>query len=312
MKKAILAIATLITLTTCKKDDTGSTFTATDVSGSTLLKGNVNKNIVTPNGSGGWTSTSRIAASNVNVSVKVNKSSLYPNSNAQGADVYSTKTDSLGNYSLNIRSNASGVAAQITIDGFMGTLDTIVLGSKKTGLYSTYAGTSLNRTLFMGQNSQLDYGFVGTAVSSNTSTALKLGTATISGSLAINYLKKVMTGTIVSITTTNVPVGGRKVYLNFSNDPGTLTTRTYETQTDATGAYMFTISTVAAGTPGFSQNANIWVADYEHSRDTVNLNNQIITGRPGVYQGQTINQNGVFNTNIRNANNLLYSSFIPN
>ena len=311
MKKSILFLSVLAVMVSCKKDET-TEFTPTDVTGTSVLKGNVNKNVITPNGTGGWNTNARIPAAGVNVSVKVNKNSLYPNSTAQGADVYTGTTDANGNYTISVKSNATGVAALVTIDGFTGTQDTIINGVTKTGLYSTYAGTTNNRTLFMGQNSQYDYQFTAGVVSTNPNTVLKIGTAVVTGSVGMNFVKEVLTGTVVSITTTMVPVPNHKVYLNFSNDPNTQATKAYEAVTDASGYYSFTLTTVAPGTTGFNQNASVYVPDFATTRDTLRPNNTIKTGRAGVYSGTTINQNGVYNNAIRNATHFSYSSFTQN
>ena len=309
MKKSILALSLTVILFSCKKDEKKE-FTATDVTGTTLVKGTVTKNVVTPNGSGNWISSSRIPVGGVNVSIKVNKNSLYPNSTAQGADVYSATTDSTGNYQISVKSNATGVAAQITIDGFTGTLDTLINGVTKKGFYSTFAGTNQNRTLFMGQNVQFNHDFTATNITSNPNIIVNVGSATITGSVAVNFFKEVTTGTVVSLTSTNVPLANQKVYLTFNKDPNTLANKLYETTTDGNGYYTFNISTVASGTSGFNQNATIWVADYAATRDTIKANNTIKTGKTGVFQMQTLFQNGVYNNNIRNANHFFYNSFI--
>lgn len=87
MKKSILFLALITLIASCKKEEEPAAFTPTDLTGNMVLKGNVSKNVVTPNGTGGWNTNGRIPANGVNVSVKVNKNSLYPNSTAQGADV---------------------------------------------------------------------------------------------------------------------------------------------------------------------------------------------------------------------------------
>jgi hypothetical protein len=312
MKKSILALSLTAALFACKKDKTNS-FTQTDVTGTSIVKGTVNKNVITPNGFGSWTNNSRIPAAGVAVSVKINKNSLYPNSNAQGADVYSGTTDKDGNYSISVKSNANGVQALITIDGFTGTMDSIANGVTKTGLYSSYSGNSQNRTVFMGQNVQFDHNFFGNAITTNPNTLYKIGSATVTGSVAVNYVKEVLTGTFVTFTSTNVPVAGRTVYLNFSNDPTTLATKLYTVTTDASGFYSFDIATVPANTSGLTnQNAVVWVADYAATRDTIKANGSLKTGRAGVYSQQTINQFGIYNNNIRNANNFLYNGFTAN
>ena len=310
MKKSILALTVVAALASCKKETTNE-FTQTDVTGTTMVKGNCSKNVITPNGSGGYT-TGRIPASSVTISVKVNKNSLYPNSNAIGADVYTGTTDANGNYAISVRSNGGGVNGVITIDGFTGTIDTLINGTTKTGLLANYPGTTFNRTLVMGQNSFADWSFNGNYVTTNPNTVLKIGTATITGSVGVNLIKEVLTGTLVTLTTTNVALEGQKVYLNFSNDPNTLGTRMYEATTDASGYYSFEVSTVASGTSGFNQNATIWVADFATTRDTIKANNTRKTGRAGVFSQSTLFQNGVYNNNIRNAQHLIYSSFTSN
>jgi hypothetical protein len=311
MKKSILFLALATTLFSCKKDET-TDFTPTDVTGTSIVKGNVTKNIITPNSFGGWTTGTRIAAAGVAVSIKVNKNSLYPNSVAQGADVYSGTTDANGNYAITIKSNANGVAAVVSIDGFTGTLDTVVNGVTKTGLLANYVGTTQNRTVIMGQNSQVDHSFNASVVASNPNNNLKIGTATITGSVAVNFLKEILTGTVVSITTTNVPVAGRTVYCNFSNDPSSLATRQYTATTDANGYYTFNLTTVESGVSGFSQTANIYISDFATTRDTIKSNNTIKTGKAGVYGGYNLYEYNVYNNNIRNAIHFYYSSFNQN
>ena len=120
MKKSLLALSLAVVLFSCKKEKT-SDFTATDTTGSSVVKGNVNKNVITPNGAGGWNNTSRVAATGVNVTIKINKSGtggLYPNSTVAGADVYSTTTDANGNYAITVKSNATGQETKVlTIKG---------------------------------------------------------------------------------------------------------------------------------------------------------------------------------------------------
>jgi hypothetical protein len=319
MKKSLLALSITLALFSCKKKDTTTDFTATDVTGTSIVKGNVNKNVITPNGNGGWTNTNRVNMSGVLVTIKVNKSSLYPNSSAQGADVYSGTTDANGNYAISVRSNASGVAALITIDGFTGTQDTIINNVTKTGLYATYAGTSQNRTLFMGQNATFDWNFTATNVSSNPNN-FNIGTAQLSGSISMNYALTTKTGTnpiVVVPGGTNIAVpAGITVYMSLDKDPTLLTTKLYTATTDANGHYSFTFPTVAATTPGFLQNATIWVADYAATRDTmrvVNGSNAPTTAGPsGVFGNNSTNQGGLYNNENRNATNFSFNGFIAN
>lgn len=310
MKKSILILSASAILFSCKKDKTND-FTQTDVTGTTIVKGNINRNIITPNGSGVWTTSAKVPAAGITVSIKVNKNSLYPNSTAQGADVYTGTTNDKGDYSIAVKSNANGVSALISIDGFTSTLDTLINGVVKPGLYASYIGISTSKTLFMGQNTQFDYGFTASNVSSNPNNIV-IGAATITGTVGVTFIKEVLTGTLVTLTTTNYPVANRTVYLNFSNDPTTLAPKLYEVTTDASGKYTFDFATVAKGTSGFKQSATVWVADYAASQDTLKANNTIKPGRAGVFKQVNANQDSVYNSHIRNANNMNYSSFTAN
>ncbi|MDO8998909.1 MAG: hypothetical protein Q7W45_04015 [Bacteroidota bacterium] len=322
MKKSILALSITLALFSCKKKETTTDFTATDVTGTSVVKGNVNKNVITPNGVGAWTNTSRINMAGVVVTIKVNKGGaqgLYPNSTANGADVYSGTTDANGNYAISVKSNATGVSALITIDGFTGTQDTIINSVVKTGLYATYFGTSTTRTLFMGQNTTFDHNFTATNVSSNPNN-ITIGTAQLSGSISMNMALTTKTGTnpIINIPTgTNVAVpAGITVYMSLDKDPTTLVAKLYTATTDAAGRYSFTFPTVAASTPGFFQNATIWVADHAANRDTlriVNGSNAPTTAGPsGVFNNSSTNQGGLFNNENRNATNFSFGGFTAN
>ena len=307
MKKSILALSlAALTFAACKKDKTNS-FTQTDVTGTSIVKGTVTKNIITPTGFGNWTNGTRVPVAGVAVTVKVNKNALYPNSSAQGADIYTGTSDKDGNYSISVKTNANGVNGLITIDGFTGTMDTLINGTTKTGFYSTYAGTSQNRSLQMGQNVQFDHNFFGNQITTNPNANITIGSAIFSGSVAVNYIKEVTTGTLVTLTTTNVPVVGRTVYLSFSNDPTTLATKMYTVATDASGNYSFNLATVASNTGGFNQNATVWVADYAATRDTIKANGSIKTGPAGVFSRTTINDFGIYNNHIRNGNHFFSS-----
>lgn len=310
----ITILAACAMMVACKKKEEPQPFTKTDVTGTTTVKGNVNKNVITPNGSGGWTngSTARIPAQGVVVSITVSKKSLYPNSNAAGADVYTATTDANGNYSIPVKSNANGVVANITVEGFTGTLDTLVNGQTKTGLSAVFQGTTMNRTLVMGQTAQVDFSFDSRNVASNPN-SLNIGSATITGSVSMTLVEETMTGTIVSYGLVNMaPPAGHKVFLRLTNDPVTGSPKTYETTTDANGVYSFDVSTVEMNTPGFAQNAQIWINDYATTRDTLKANNTRVTGPSGVFQMSTQNENGLYNNTIRNAVYVRYTIFFPN
>ena len=311
MKKSIIlsALSIAVIMTSCKKEEKNE-FTQTDVTGTAANKGNVGKNVFVPDVNNGFFAQARIPASGINVTIKINKNALYPNSNAQGADIYTGTTDANGNYSIPVKSNANGVNAFITIDGFTSTMDTIINGVTKTGLLTTYNALNTNFFVSMGQTFTYNHLYSTQNAAGNPNTNFKIGTAKITGTVGIDYVKEVLTGTLVTLTTTFVPVAGRKVYATITKDPSTLLAKTYEVITDANGRYNFDISTVASGTSGFgSQNATVWVADFATTRDTLKANNTIKTGKAGVYSMITDTQFGLYNLHIRNAVNFDYSSF---
>ncbi len=327
MKKSILAFSFILSVSaglmlSCKKKKDDTSFTQTDVTGTTVVKGNVNKNVISHNGNGNWTNTNRVNMAGVTVTIKINKGGsqgLYPNSpSSSGASVYSGVTDASGNYAITVKANANGVSAQITIDGFTGTQDTVINGVTKTGLYAIYAGMNTTRTLYMGQTVTVDHNFTATNVSSNPNNFIT-GMATITGSINMNMIRKNITGTVIALSTTNVAVpANTTVYLSFDKDPALLTSKVYQTTTDAAGRYTFTVTTVPVNTPGFNQDATIWVADYAATRDTLNYNganNTFLNTTPGplgVFRSNPTFQSGVYSTDIRNATHLTYSMFTPN
>lgn len=314
MKKSIIlsALSIAVIMTSCKKEEKNE-FTQTDVTGTAVIKGNVGKNVFVPDVNNGFFAQARIPASGINVTIKINKNALYPNSNAQGADIYTGTTDANGNYSIPVKSNANGVNAFITIDGFTSTMDTIINGVTKTGLLTTYNALNTNFFVSMGQTFTYNHLYSTQNAAGNPNTNFKIGTAKITGTVGIDYVKEVLTGTLVTLTTTFVPVAGRKVYATITKDPTSLVAKTYEVITDANGRYTFDIATVASGTSGFtggnSPNATIWVADFATTRDTLKANNTIKTGKSGVYTMITNTENGLYNLHIRNAVNFDYSSF---
>jgi hypothetical protein len=208
----------------------------------------------------------------------------------------------------------------MTLNGFNSTLDTLINGVTKTGLYANFFGSSTTASLFMGTTWDWGvYTFVGTNLTSNPNNIV-IGSAIVSGSVSLRHvLKTVVTGTAASVafgsTNTAIP-SGVPVYMILNQDPTTLAPKLYQTTTDANGRYSFTFPTVAAGTSGFVQNGTIWVADYAASKDTVQIINAgsptIITGVPGVFGSVNTTQNALYNNVIRNATNLALNGFTPN
>jgi len=320
MKKIALALSIATLFVACKKEKE-NTIEVTDTTGSMVLSGTVSKSIITHNANGSW-ATGQTLAAGVPVTVRVAKSQLYPGSNALGFNIYTATTDNAGRYSLTIKTPGSGSAqAFLTIESWNGTLDTLINGTIKTGLPGVYVGFTNNYNVSTGSNLTQNHtaGFSAAATNPNPT---MLGTAQASGQVFTEWVRSAMaTPTSPAVnTTTNIPVGsGVTVYLSLDKDPVTLMKKMYMTTTDAAGRYSFTgLSTVAAGTSGFSQNADIWVADLNRTRDTLRLvgttviATSTITGRTGVYNNVLITAGGLFNSENRNGQNINMTSFTQN
>ncbi len=318
MKKSLLALSLTALFFSCKKE-TKTEFTATDVTGTSTVYGVVMKEIVKPNGSGIWTS-GYVPASGVLVQIKVNKNQLYPNSYAQGADVYSATTDANGKWSINVKTNANGVQGYYTINGFQGTRDTVVNGVTKTGLYANFFGTSSWDNFIMGQNYEYGVHYMSAQNLSNNPNNIQIGTAVVSGSVNTRHILSTKTGTNlpVVIGTTNMPVpAGVTVYMRLDMDPTTLAPKMYTTTTNANGVYQFTgISTVDWFTSGFDQDADIWVEDYATTQDTIRITDATtvtrITGKSGVYGDTWTFQSSLYTNEIRNGVHIFMNSFTAN
>jgi hypothetical protein len=72
------------------------------------------------------------------------------------------------------------------------------------------------------------------------------------------------------------------------------------------------VTTVPMATPGFTQDAVVYINDYATTRDTITTSNSLKTGRAGVFRSTSVNVNGVYNNTIKNANHLTYSNFTAN
>ncbi len=318
MKKSLLALSLTALFFSCKKE-TKTEFTATDVTGTTTVYGVCVKEIIKPNGSGNWT-TDYTPAAGVLVQIKVNKNQLYPNSYAQGADVYSATTDATGKWSINVKSNANGVQGYLTINGFQGTRDTVVNGVTKTGLYANFFGTTTWQTYIMGNNYNNNVHYFNATNLSNNPNNIQIGTAAVSGSVTTRHILSTKTGTNlpVVIGTTNMPVpAGVTVYLRLDKDPTTLAPKMYTTTTTSNGTYQFTgISTVDAFTSGFNQDADIWVEDYASTQDTIRITDATtvtrITGKSGVYNQVWNFQSSLYTNEVRNGVHFFMNSFTQN
>jgi len=341
MKKSLLALTLTAALFSCKKDIEQKSLDATDITGTGWVKGNLQKTIITPNGSGNWTNNTKVAAAGVNIQVRVSTNGglgIYPNSNYQGTEVFSGVTDANGNYAIAVKSNGTtnGVDANIIIEGWQGTQDTLINGVTKVGRLCNYFGINNTQRVYKGQSTwwngitpwSFNNGNMTVVNDINNPNSNNLGTAIVTGSVGYTVWQSsvnVISGTVqpAAITNTYVmksPVG-TKVYATFNNDPLTLSPKPYQATTDANGSYTFNFATVNAGTPGFGQNASIWVSDLQATRDTmkitsvytgttfVSTSTAIATGRAGVYDGLSNGQGSLFSNEVRNAVNLVHGFF---
>jgi len=340
MKKSLLALTLTAALFSCKKDIEQKSLEATDITGTGYVKGNLQKTVIAPNGGGGWNNDTKVAAAGVNISVRVATNGfngIYPNSNYASTEVFSGTTDANGNFNIAVKTNGTtnGVNAQVFVEGWQGTQDTIINGVTKTGRLCNYFGITANLGVFKGQSSYLNLnrwsfnvGNMSVVNDNNNPTSSNLGTAVVTGSVGYTVWQSsvnVISGTVqpAAITNTYVmksPVG-TKVYATFSNDPLTLSPKPYQATTDANGSYIFNFATVNAGTPGFGQSASIWVSDLQATRDTmkitsvytgttfVSTSTAIATGRAGVYDGFNNNQGSLFSNEVRNAVNFVHGFF---
>jgi hypothetical protein len=350
MKKSLLALTLTAALFSCKKDIEQKSLSAEDTTGDGWLKGNLRKTVITPNGAGGWQSTANVPAGNVNITVRVNTNGaggIYPNSSYNSTQVFTGSTDAQGNYVIPVKSSGTGagVTAAVMVEGFIGTQDTVINGTTKTGRTCQYIGTSANQTVYKGQTTWYNpavwsfaNGNMGVVTDLQNPNAAWIGTAVVTGSVSKSYIRWLTTiqtatptSTVSAQSNTNVPVSGGNVYLTLNSDPFSLGAKVYQTTTNSSGQYTFNVTTVNNGTAGFpTQNSTIWVSDLVASRDTVKVTvtmngtttisnvtaTPFTTGDFGVYNGSGLNQaqNGLFSNEVRNAVNINYSAgtFQPN
>lgn len=313
MKKSILAIGLVAVLFSCKKKEENE-FTATDLTGTTVVTGTITKDLFTlaPNGSNNLTVTNLpVPAEGVALTLSVQKfggGGLYPNSNgnnADGFDVYSATTDATGRYSISAKTNGRGVNATLRTVEFNGTKDTLLGTTVKTGLLVKYPALSGNLVLIKGQSTVWNVNATSQTLV-NAPNVINAGTATLTGTLGINYVKK---RTNFNLDTT-LALSGATVYLEYDRDPVTLQKKIYTATSDATGRYTFTINTPNQGVSNFNQQARIWVNDRAATRDTFTVANSRVTGRAGVYsQVGPATYNNIYSTVIRNQANLTYTNF---
>lgn len=294
MKKSflILGLGFALLLGSCKKKTNPADFTATDLTGTATLRGNVMKTMATGGNS---------PAVGVNISVKVNNSDLYPHSpTASGSQVFTGTTDNNGNYSISVKTlGGTGVPALVTINQITGTFDPV------TGTQAIFSGTVTTMQLISSVTT--DFNFVMTGnVNGNTVTT---GTATVMGTLKYQYFKE---GPSNVYTLANFNLANHTVYLDFDRDPITQVVKTYTTTTDANGNYSFNITTTAAA--GYNDAAKLYVDDYATTQDTLKLSGTTVTGKPGKFTNNNLNVPGapIVPTNIKNGIILSYGAFVPN
>jgi len=311
MKKAILAIGLTAVLFSCKKREENE-FTATDNTGTTVVTGTITKQMLTlaPNGSNNTSvNNAYVPAEGVNVTVRVKKygnQGLYPAVNESqrpdGFDSYSAVTDANGRYTITVKSNGLGVQAQITTNEFSGTKDTLVGTVVKTGLLNLYPSqNSGNITLNKGVNYDWSRQINGNTLV-NAPNVYNSGTAIITGTVGIDYIKK-RTGFTVDTT---LVLAGATVYFEYDRDPITFQKKTYTATTDASGKYTFTVATPNQNVSGFNQQGLLWINDRAATRDTFTVANTRVTGRAGVYSEDSYNIYGVYSNAIRNGNHIGY------
>lgn len=315
MKKAILAIGLTAVLFSCKKKEENE-FTATDFTGTTVITGTITKDLLTT----ATSSTAGINATNLAVPAegvvvtltvkKYGNQGLYPNTTgntADGNDVYTATTDATGRYTITAKTNGTGVSAVLRTVEFSGTKDTLLGTTVKTGLLVKYPSASQNLTLIKGQNTVWNTNLSSQSLI-NSPNVINAGTAIVTGSVGITYVKKRTNFTLDTV----VALSGATIYLEYDRDPVTLVKKIYSATTDNAGKYSFTVSTPNNSEAGFNKTAKVWLNDRAATKDTFSVANSIITGKAGVYTSVNNTYNNVYSTVIKNASNLTYNSFTAN
>ncbi|MCP2871793.1 hypothetical protein, partial [Salmonella enterica] len=76
----------------------------------------------------------------------------------------------------------------------------------------------------------------------------------------------------------------------------TLTKKVYTGTTDATGRFTFVVTTPNQNVTGFAKSADIYVADFATTADTLLFGGGVRPGKPGVYSASLISVGGVYST----------------
>ena len=307
MKKVLLSLAIIAALASCKKEDPKA-FSATNTTGTTMVSGKVIQEHYMNDATG--LDSINLPKSGVKVSVTVANSELYPNSNnAKGSKTYTGTTDANGDYSISVKTNSDGVRATVVYHNYYATIDTITSTDTIMGVSGLYEGSTYNVSLTADVDYAREYSFEVSTVVGGGTVDYTIGSASVSGRLEI---QKVQQDTNVIGDTIyyndNFPLASHSITLVYDEDPTTLEERTYTTTTDAEGRYSFTVETVEAAI-GLNNDAEVFVIDFETTRDTVLINETIVTGDAGVYYNEMRNENNLESTNVRINADLLYNNF---
>lgn len=296
MKKSLLLIATAAVLFSCKKKEDNN-FEATDMTGNTTVQGLVTRSI------GG--NTTPMANATVLVKVRNNGlGGLYPNSSAVGSEVYSTTTNAMGKYSLSVKTNGTGVDAEITFNGFSMANDTAM-----SAVVYDYPTTVYNTTLYKSLNATQNHNYTGSAVVTPANQGV--GTATVSGVLYMNRRAYTTAANTVN-SPSATPVANQTIYLEYDKDPMTLSKKIYTTTTSATGRYTFVVTTPnTPNLPGFNDMVKVYVPAKAMTEDSVRFNGTVITGKQGVYAGGNSTYGPVYSTINKNNLAVTYGAFTP-
>lgn len=298
MKNTFLLIGLAAALFSCKKKEDNN-FQATDMTGTTVVEGTATKSV------GG--NTTPMAGAVVTVKIKNSGSGgLYPGSSAVGSEVYTGYTNAMGRYSISVKTNGTGVNSEITFKGFSAKNDTAA-----SAILYDYPTAVYTPVLYKGVNVTQNNNYVGTPLVTPSNQGV--GTATVSGILYINRPRfTTSANTTAALSTSLTPLPNHPISLEYDKDPMTLTKKVYTGTTDATGRFTFVVTTPNQNVTGFAKSADIYVADFATTADTLLFGGGVRPGKPGVYSASLISVGGVYSTVNKNNNPITYGGFTPN
>ncbi|MGP8215892.1 MAG: hypothetical protein ACLQQ4_10040 [Bacteroidia bacterium] len=301
MKKVFAIVGITVVLFSCKKNQ--ETFTATNMTGTTQVTGNITKPQAVAGGG-----TVNVPASGVTVTVEIQNAALYPYTvpPAQGSKTYSGVTDVSGNFNITVTTlGGKGCPGSVYIGNLTNSIYDPTTGATGTftgGSYGTL--TCISGVPVTPVNFNMTYQQTGTNVT---------GTATVMGTLKVVLIRELPANNYYDTT---VAVTAYPMQLYFYNDPTTLTEKTYNATTDGNGDFTFSITTAAESTI-FPDNATITIPDYTATQDTIKPNGNRVTGRQGYYSGFSTNFTGLIpgainNSHTNNNSPITYRTFNPN